>query len=480
MTADLLPAPPSQLEFSGAEFERLVDSAMAHLRRFLDTLNEQNLEGTRDLATEHVFTAAEPMPGAGMDFDSLLDHLFDVAIPYSLNPAAPGFMGYVPGGGLLHAAVADLISNVINRYVGVAAVAPLLTQIEANVVRWFCEIVGYPPTARGFLTSGGSLANLSAVITAREIELGEDFSRGTIYISDQAHHCIAKAARLAGLPQRHVRILSTNASLVLDPDAVRAAIRADRAQGLAPFMLVASAGTTNAGVIDPLASLAALARDENLWFHVDGAYGGFFRMTNRGVRALAGIEQADSIVLDPHKTLFLPYGTGALLVRDGRHLKATHGSNADYLPPLQHDEELVDFCEISPELTRPFRGLRVWLPFKMHGAEAFREYLDEKLDLAAWVAERLAAQPGIELLVAPALSILAFAVRRAGSLEERNAATRALLGRINARQRVHLTGTMLHGVYAIRVAIGVFRTHAEHTQRLIEEIRAGLAEAERS
>ncbi|HSG64918.1 MAG TPA: aminotransferase class I/II-fold pyridoxal phosphate-dependent enzyme, partial [Gammaproteobacteria bacterium] len=357
---------------------------------------------------------------------------------------------------------------------GVAAVAPVLTQLEANVVRWFCEIVGYPSQARGFLTTGGSLANLSAVITARQVRLGDDFSRGTIYLSDQAHHCVEKAARLAGLPRWNIRILPTDSTLRLDPGQVLSALRRDREQGLQPFMLVASAGTTNTGAIDPLPVLADLASAERLWLHVDAAYGGFFCLTERGRRALAGIERADSIVLDPHKTLFLPYGTGALLVRDGNDLKATHSSQADYMPPLQGDEELVDFCELSPELTRPFRGLRVWLPFKLHGADVFRAYLDEKLDLARWIAGELARIPELEILAEPELSVTAFAMRGEEPLEARNAATRRLLSLINERQRVHLTGTFLHGRFAIRVAVVAFRVHMPHMKILLEDILLAL------
>lgn len=477
MTDQTLPPTARSLELSSGEMRVLVDSVMDRLMTFLGTLAEQPVDGTRQVDPSRALAAAEPLPRSGTPLETLLSQLFDEAVPGSLNPAAPGFMGYVPGGGLFHAAVADLISNTINRYVGVAAVAPLLTQIEANVVRWFCEIVGYGPAARGFLTSGGSLANLSAVVTARIVRLGEDFSRAVVYLSDQAHHCVAKAAHLAGLPQRNLRVLRTDASLALDAQAVRCAIHEDRARGLEPFMIVASAGTTNAGVIDPLGPLADVAHEEHVWFHVDAAYGGFFRLTDTGRTLLDGLERADSIVLDPHKTLFLPYGTGALVLREGRHLKIAHGSHAEYLPPLQHDEQLVDFCEISPELTRPFRGLRVWLPFKMHGVETFRAYLDEKLALADWIAQKLDSLEGIEVLVRPTLSILAFAVRHGDTTGERNRMTRDLLERINARQRVHLTGTKLHDRFVIRIAIGVFRTHREHVELLFEEIGQCLGDS---
>ena len=192
---------------------------------------------------------------------------------------------------------------------------------------------------------------------------------------------------------------------------------------------------------------------------------------------LRGIEQADSLVLDPHKTLFLPYGTGALLVREGGSLRAAHSSRADYMPPMQEDDDFMDFCELSPELTRPFRGLRVWLPIKMHGVSVFRDYLDEKLDLTRWIEDQILNIPELDVLAPAELSIMAFAVKDTGqSLDERNAATRALMQRINARQRVHLTGTLLDGVFAIRICIVLFRAHQDRIEMLLEDLRAALNE----
>lgn len=466
-----------ELELSGAQMDAMVQSAMARLQRFLGALEHAAVDRSDELDDESVRGFAEPLPRSGSDFESLLNHLFDDAAPYALNPASPGFLGYVPGGGLFHSAVADLVSNVLNRYVGTTSVAPALVQIESNVIRWFCDMMGYPSAARGFLTSGGSLANLSALITARQVVLGDHFSDAVIYISNQAHHCLEKAARFAGFPERHFRSLPVDREYRLDLGALRREIRADRDQGLRPFLVAGSAGTTNTGAVDPLPELAEIAREEKLWFHVDGAYGGFFAMTSRGRKILSGIEKADSVVLDPHKTLFLPYGTGALLVRDGGHLKQTHTSEADYMPSKRDDDLLMDFCELSPELTRPFRGLRVWLPFKMHGASTFERYLDEKLDLCQWLCSQLERMPELEVLAPPQLSILAFAVCDQGQpVATRNAATRTLIEAINARQNVHLTGTTLNGIFAIRVAVVAFRTHKDRIELLLADLRKALNE----
>jgi aromatic-L-amino-acid decarboxylase len=463
------------LDLTEAEMRAMVAASMDRIGSFISTLPEQAVDRSGEASAQFLSSLKEPLPESGGDFEQLLDTVFRDLAPLSLNPASPGFMGYVPGGGIFHAALADLISNTLNRYIGVAGVAPALNQLEANVVRWLCQIMGYPAEARGFLTSGGSLANWSGLVTARHAKLGEDFLRGVIYASDQAHHCVAKAAKLAGFPAANVRVLPSDADYRLDPARVRDAIRADRAKGMQPAILVASAGTTNSGAIDPLPELGALAREESLWLHVDAAYGGFFRLTDRGKQALAGIELADSLVLDPHKTLFLPYGTGALLVRDGNTLKAVHSSSADYMPAMQDDEDLMDFCELSPELTRPYRGLRIWLPFKMHGAGVFRRYLDEKLDMARWIEAHIRNLPQLELLAPATLSILAFAVRDEGqSLADRNSATRALMQRINDKQRVNLTGTLLRDVYVIRIAISAFRLHQERMDMLLEDLLEAL------
>jgi hypothetical protein len=265
-------------------------------------------------------------------------------------------------------------------------------QLEVNVIRWFCQLVDYPESSGGYLSSGGSMANFTAVFTARRERLPEDFLDGTIYVSDQIHHSVTRAATLAGFPWSAVRTVPVDEAWRIRVDELEQVIAEDRKNGRTPFMIVGSAGTTNTGAIDDLEALADVAEREELWLHLDAAYGGFFVLTDRGRRRMAGIGRADSITLDPHKGLFLPYGTGCLLVRDGGALKRAHSVQADYMPPLQEADDLIDFCEISPELSRDFRGLRAWLPIKMHGLEAFRAALDEKLDLTEWATDELRTQ----------------------------------------------------------------------------------------
>lgn len=456
------------LEPSAAEMRALVDEAMRRIVAHIESLPAQpamNVEG----ATEYARTLVEPLPRRGESYERLLDFLFDDAIPRSFTAAGPGYLAYVPGGGLFHSAVADLIANAVNRYVGVCAAAPALVQLEANVVRWFCDILGLPQGSGGVLTSGGSLANFTGVVTARKAMLPDDFLRGTLYCSNQIHHSFQKAANLAGFPYANIRELPVDAQFRIRIDALEEAIANDRRAGFTPFLIAGSAGTTGTGAVDDLEALARTARREKLWFHVDGAYGALFALTERGRATLKGIEQADSVILDPHKTLFLPFGTGAVLVRDARTLRRAHSLHADYLPDMQQEDELVDFCEISPELSRDFRGLRVWLPLKLFGIEPFREQLDEKLDLIAYAVDELRKMDGIEIVAEPQLTITAFRFRGDDAL------TRELLRRITARKRVMLTPTTLpDGRFVIRIAIGSHRTHKDRVDMMLDDIRASL------
>jgi aromatic-L-amino-acid decarboxylase len=464
------------LEPNAVEMRRLVEEAMRRIVAHIESLPDQpamNVEGATELAR----TLIEPLPRQGADYEELLDFLFNEAIPRSFTAAGPGYLAYVPGGGLFHAAVADLIADAVNRYVGVCAAAPALVQLEANVVRWFCEIIGLPRGSGGVLTSGGSLANFTAIVTARKARLPDNFLRGTLYCSNQIHHSFQKAANLAGFPYANIRELPVDGKFRIRIDALQEAIDRDRRQGWTPFLIAGSAGTTATGAVDDLQALARVAREEKLWFHVDGAYGALFMLTERGRLALRGIEEADSMILDPHKTLFLPFGTGAVLVRDAQALRRAHSLHADYLPAMQEEDELVDFCEISPELSRDFRGLRVWLPLKLFGIEPFREQLDEKLDLIAFVADELRAIEGIEIVAEPDLTILAFRLVRPGLDDEAlNALNRTLLECITARKRVMLTPALVDGRFVIRIAIVSHRTHRDRVEMAIEDIRTSIHE----
>ena len=457
------------LEPDGAEMRRLAGAAMERIVAHIESLPQQpagNIEGAAEFSRGLI----ETIPRHGVAYETLLDQLFDEYIPRSFNTPGPGYLAYIPGGGLFFSAIADLIADAVNRYVGVFAAAPVLAQLEANVIRWFCEIIGYGRGSGGILTTGGSLGNFTAIVAARKTLLPENFFRGMMYCSSQVHHSIQKAASLAGFPPANIRELPCDDRFRLRTDALEQAIAQDQRDGFTPFLVVGSAGTTNTGAVDDLLEIGRIAKKNKMWFHVDGAYGAFFMLTERGKKAMRGIEQADSVVLDPHKTFFLPYGTGGLVVRDATTLRRAHSLHADYLPKMQEDDELVDFCEISPELSRDFRGLRVWLPLKMFGIDVFREQLDEKLDLTEWATEELRKIEGIEIVAEPQLSVVAF------RYTDSNEVNRDLLDRINARKRVMMTPTIIDGQFIIRICVVSFRTHMERMQMAIDDIRASIAD----
>ncbi|MDQ3983433.1 MAG: aminotransferase class I/II-fold pyridoxal phosphate-dependent enzyme [Actinomycetota bacterium] len=414
---------------------------------------------------------AEALRGAPPEDPAELGDLLDVvgrAAAKAFDTAGPGYLAYIPGGGLFAAAVADLLACVTNRFVNLAAPAPALVRLEANVARWLCDLFSFPPEAQGILTSGGSMANFSAVVTARTACLPEDFLSGTIYASEHVHHSIAKSARLAGFPEGSLRTVRCDEALRIDVADLRDQVRRDKRGGKRPFLVVGSAGTVNTGAVDALDDLAQLCAEEDLWFHVDGAYGGFFQMTERGRRRFRGIERADSVTLDPHKGLFLPYGTGSLIVRRGDDLKAAHRGGALYLP-AQSETDLPDFADYTPELSRDFRGLRVWLPLHLHGVNAFRRALDEKLDLACKVYDALIQVSDLEIPWEPELSIVAFKSRRG------NDATARLLDEINASKRVYLSATELGGERYLRVAVLSHRTDEARIDEAIEIISKAAA-----
>lgn len=461
------------LEPSAAEMRAMGEAALEFLARFIEELPTAPASDL-DLAG---LDGARPLPShAGHAFGPLLKAV-EAGAQKGFNTAGPGYLAYIPGGGLYTAALADFLACGVNRYVNVWHAAPRFAQIEQDVIRWLCDQFAYPDEARGILTSGGSMANFSAVVTARHVLLGEDSVGGTLYVTDQAHASVAKAAVLAGFPHRAIRIVPTTADLAMDVDRLEGILRQDRAQGLRPFCVVASAGTTNTGKVDPIGQVAQIAMEQNLWLHVDGAYGGFFQLTDRGRRLFEGIADAHSITLDPHKGMFLPYGTGSLLVKEGKQLRDAHHVGADYLQDLAPEEEIPNFADYSSELSRDFRGLRVWLPVMLHGVGAFQAALDEKLDLTEFLYQSLAETSGFELPWKPDLSVVAFRYRPSnGDPESFN---RHLLDRINQSKRVFLSSTMIEGRFIIRACILSHRTHRDRVEEAAEIIRSAAAELDR-
>jgi len=468
----------SPLDLHGADFSALMQDVVRFLGGFLDQLPTSSLMHP---------DASQREPSAGLlartlpaeSGRSLPDLLQTISRAASIGIETAGGVALcgIPGTGLVSSAAADLIAGILNRYMGVAIAAPGMIALEVSVLRWMADLMGMPPAAGGILTSGGSMAHLSAILAARSTKLPEDFRRGRIYATEETHHSLLKAARIAGFPQDAVHIVPVDSQLRMKVGALRFAIARDRSAGRIPFCISANAGTTNTGTIDPLTQLAQVARDEGLWYHVDAAYGGFFQLTERGRQRLAGIEHADSITLDPHKGLFVPFGTGCLLVRDAELLHRAHffGHGA-YLPDMGGFESggvrLPDFSDLSPELTRPNRGLRLWLPLHLHGVAAFREALDDKLDLARALHRELRDIPQLHVLGEPDLSIVAFRCHD-------DLLTEQLVQYVNAVMPVNLLTTAIWGRRFVRVPILNVRTTKEILAGVVAAIREFATQLER-
>jgi aromatic-L-amino-acid decarboxylase len=460
------------LEPTPAELRALIDPVVEHVLAFSErrpTAPASDLDGLDAVLRP----LRGPVPEDGQPLADVLP-LLEAALAKGYDTTGDGYLAYIPGGGLPTAALGDLIGRITNRFPTVWEASPASAQLEVTVGRWLCELFGFPNEARGILTTGGSLANFSALVAARHALLGEDFLDGVLYVSSETHASVAKAASLAGFPRRAVAVVPTTPELRLDPVVLARAVADDRAAGRRPFAVVASAGTTNSGAVDDLAAIGAVARAEGLWLHVDAAYGGFFQLTERGRRRFAGIELADSITLDPHKGMFLPYGTGTLLVREGRRLRDAHEVHAEYLQDLPPEGALPNLADYSAELSREGRGLRLWLPIVLHGLGAFRRALDEKLDLAEQLAVELGRLDGLDVPWAPDLSIVTFRV--AGDGDEAEAATVELLARINASRRVFLSSTTVGGRITIRACVLSVFTHRDRIDELVELVRGALGD----
>lgn len=409
--------------------------------------------------------------GEPKTIEALLDVLaYNVDRP-GLNPASGGHLAYIPGGGLFPSALGDYLADVFNRYAGMFFGSPGAVRMENQLIHWLCSQMGYPDTASGNLSSGGSIANMTAICTARDAKnlQAADFSKVVIYSTAQVHHCVHKSINMVGLREAVKRKVPMDSDFRMDPIALKRQILSDIASGLKPFMVIASAGTTDVGAVDPLDAIADICAELDLWFHVDAAYGGFFIMTDEVKSLFKGIERSDSLVIDPHKGLFLPYGTGAVLVRNGQKLFESQHMMASYLQDAYFDVEEVSPADLSPELTKHFRGLRLWLPLQLYGVETFRAALSEKIWLTRFFYEEIQKIEGFEVGPYPQLSVMTY--RYVPETGDANAFNARLVEEVRNDGRVFLSSTMIDGVFYIRLAVLSFRTHLSTIQTCLQVLQ---------
>lgn len=388
--------------------------------------------------------------------------------------AGPGHLGFVPGGGLYAGSIADQLAAALNVFSADSFASPVAVAIHQQCLRWLCSMVHYPDEAWGDITSGGSHATLTALQVARHSRKikAADYHRTCVYLSEQTHHCCAKALHILFGEEVAIRKVPLK-DYRMDAESLAQMIQSDRESGLLPSIVVATAGSTNLGCIDPLSKIAAIAAQEDLWLHVDAACGGFFALCDERKEQFAAMAAADSVVLDPHKGMFLPYGCGAVLIKDGELLRRALAGSGGYLQDRKASD-LPSPMDYSMELSRPFRSLRIWLALRLHGEDLIRQALEEKLRLAEYCRTQLLAFEGIEMIGPMDLSILAFHFTPSQGADHSKAATQRLLKLINLSQDVFLSSTTIDGHFVIRVAIVSFRTHLKTIDKLLAVIASAL------
>jgi aromatic-L-amino-acid decarboxylase len=407
------------------------------------------------------------IPHNQAEWPGLLRELDETVLAFTSRLARPGYFAFVPASSTFPGALGDLIASALDIDAGSWTSASGASQLELVVLDWFKEWIGYPTRSAGVLVSGGSAANLTALACARETLVGAGSEQAVVYASDHTHSSVARAARLLGFDRARCRSLPTDGRYRLPLDTLVEALECDSRAGLQPLIVVANAGATNTGAIDPLPELAALCRERGLWLHVDAAYGGFAALTGRGRRLLAGIELADSITLDPHKWLYQPIECGCVLVREPGLLERAFAIAPDYLGDYRSHE--VDFCDRGLQLTRSARALKIWLSVSYFGAEAFTEAIDRSLDLAQ-LAERLILEhPSLELLCPATLGVVCFRRRFAGLQDEQELAraNSELVSRFEATGRGLVSSTRLDGRYAIRMCVMNHTTARADVERTV-------------
>lgn len=469
------------LELSPEAIRELGEQVTAFVTRYLSTLSATRItpEGLDAQALRRLLD--EPVPYQSQGVERALSDFEERIAANAVRIGHPRFFAWVRTSPLAGAVFAETLAAALNQSVAVWQGAPSATEVERLVIRWLREISGFAPTADGLLTSGGSMANFIALLTARQAAFPQVRQEGlrhapdlTVYLTDQTHYSVIKAVEMMGLGRRALHFVPTDEAFRMNPDALREAIRADRHAGRQPMAVVATLGTTNTGACDDLVALAQVCAEAGVWLHVDGAYGGIVASVPGYAHLARGLPLADSLTIDPHKTLFVPFEAGAVLLRDLRWLPATFRISADYLPGLGEDPHF-HFRDYGPQLSRMFRALKIYLTLKIYGFDAIRQAMAETFRLAQRFAEMVKKAPDFELLAPVTLGIVTFRYRGTGeqrlSREALNPLNAALAREVQKRGQVFLASTRLREQTVLRAAFLSYRTSEADIPLVLEEIR---------
>jgi aromatic-L-amino-acid/L-tryptophan decarboxylase len=484
---DNLKSREAPLAMSSEEFRELGAQLIDRIAGFLESLPSRPVTSAESPADiRHALAAQRTLPQQGTDSAQLLHHAADLLFDHSLFNGHPRFWGYITSSAAPIGALGELLAAAVNPNVGAWLLSPMASEIEGQTIRWIAEMLRYPMDCGGLFVSGGNMANLVCFLAARQAKApfdvrtkGMDGTRLRAYCSKETHTWIQKAADIAGMGTDAIRWIPVDGEMKVDLTALREQILKDIAAGDRPALIVGNAGSVSTGTVDPLPELAVLCREFGLWFHVDGAYGGLAAVLSDAPDAFAGLREADSVAVDPHKWLYAPLEAGCALVRDSEKLRAAFS----YHPVYYHfGVEATNYFDLGPQNSRGFRALKVWLALQKAGREGYERMISDDICLARALFERISQSPELEAL-SQSLSITTFRFvptdlalgddKVASYLDELNL---ELLTRLQASGEAYLSNAVVHGKFALRACIVNFRTSLTDIEALLPIIvRMGKA-----
>lgn len=359
------------------------------------------------------------IPEKGRPVEEVVREMQSEVFKYSGNPNHPRFFGFIPGPASSVSWLGDIMTSAYNIHAGGSQLAPAVNCIEQEVIHWMASKAGFGETAGGIFVSGGSMANITALTAARDKKLtDETLHLGVAYVSEQTHSSVAKGLRVIGISDSRIRRIPVNENFQMDINALKQTMEQDEKKGYLPFVVIGTAGTTNTGSVDPLEELASICKEHHVWFHVDGAYGGSVLLCETHKSLLKGVELADSLSWDAHKWLFQTYGCAVVIAKDVRNLYKSFHVSPEYLKDIQNDKDTVNMWDIGIELTRPARGLKLWLTLQVLGSELISSAIEQGFQLALWAEEEIKKKKDWEIISHAQMAILNFRYAPADLSEE--------------------------------------------------------------
>lgn len=475
------------------QIEKSLDFTRTEFRALLNKASQLVAERFENLETSKVFQGVTPgemqeqfdetLPESGMDAEDLLDQVQKKILDTATMNMGPHMYAYVMTGGTQVSILAEMLASTINQNVSKWHLAPGIIEIEKRVMQWLGQFIGFSQQASGVLVSGGSAANLTGLTVARNIlfEKYEVREQGlfhlkpiTVYASDEVHGCMDKSVELLGIGNNQLRKIETNPDYTINLDALQKQIEKDLANGMEPFCLIGNAGTVNTGAIDPLNALSDIARKYNMWFHVDGAYGGLAAAIDDVKVQYKGIEKADSVAIDLHKWLYQPFEAGCTLVKNWEQLSKSFQKSATYLATITGKEERFDYNDYHFQLSRNAKALKIWMTFKAYGTARLKQMMEKDVALTKYLHEILEQTGDFEICTEASLGIVCFRYIGAHdssdqrSIDELN---NTIVGALEEDGRVFITGTILHNRPVLRACLINHRKQKRHVDFLVDTIR---------